>query len=255
MQITGKTCFVTGGLSGLGAACAERFLAAGAHVVIADIDPATDPPSTVEPDVSPMFIRADVTSADQINAAISLAMDHFGGIDIVVNCAGILSGSRVVGRDGPHDLELFSRILEVNLIGTFNVTRLVAAHMCDTPPNKDRERGVIINTSSIAAFEGQIGQAAYSASKGGVASMTLPLAREFAPHGIRVVTIAPGVFDTSMMSAAAPKINHSLAAQTVFPSRFGKPAEFAAFAQHIVENQMLNGCILRCDGAMRMAAT
>ena len=255
MQIAGKTCFVTGGLSGLGAACAKRFLAAGAHVVIADIDPVADLPSTVEPDTGSMFVRADVTSTDQINAAISSALDHFGRIDIVVNCAGILSGSRVVGRNGPHELELFSRILEVNLIGTFNVTRLVAAHMCDTSPHDDRERGVIINTSSIAAYEGQIGQAAYSASKGGVASMTLPMAREFAPHGIRVVTIAPGVFDTSMMSAAASKINHSLTAQTVFPPRFGQPAEFAAFAQHIVENQMLNGCILRCDGAMRMAAT
>jgi NAD(P)-dependent dehydrogenase (short-subunit alcohol dehydrogenase family) len=200
------------------------------------------------------FVRTDVTSAADVQAAVDAA-SRFGPLRGVVNCAGILAAARVVGRDGPHELELFARVVNINLVGTFNVIRLAAAAMSQNEPLvEDGERGVIVSTASVAAFEGQIGQAAYAASKGGVASMTLPVARELAKFGIRVMAIAPGIFDTAMMQAAPGAVRDSLAGQVPFPPRFGKPEEFAALAQHIFENPMLNGAVLRLDGAVRMAA-
>lgn len=255
MKIAGNTFLVTGGCSGLGEACVRRFIEQGARVVACDINAAAG--GTLMDDLGSqvLFVRTDVTSAKEVEAAIAAAVDNFGGLRGVVNCAGILGASRVVGRDGPHDLDLFTRVIQVNLIGTFNVLRLAAQVMSQSEPNDLGERGVIVNTASVSAFEGQLGQAAYAASKGGVASMTLPIARELAQFGIRVVSIAPGVFNTSMIAAAPHAVQESLNAQTVFPPRLGDPAEYAAFAQHIIENPMLNGSVLRLDGAMRMLAT
>lgn len=247
-------CFlVTGGSSGLGAACVRRFVEQGARVAIADLD-ATAGETLVAglPGDRTLFAPTDVTSADSVAATLQRVRERFQTLHGVIHCAGILGASRVVGREGPHDLDLFARVVNVNLVGTFNVVRLAAAMMAGNVPDREGERGVIVNTSSVAAFEGQIGQAAYSASKGGVASMTLPIARELAGLGIRVVAIAPGVFLTPMMQNAPPRVLEALHAQTVFPGRLGQPEEFAAFAQHIVENRMLNGCVLRLDGAMRM---
>lgn len=254
MRIAGNTFLVTGGCSGLGEACVRRFVEQQANVVICDIDAAAG--GTLMDDLGSqvMFARTDVTSSTEVETAIAAATDNFGGLQGVVNCAGILGASRVVGRDGPHDLELFTRVIQVNLIGTFNVARLAAVAMSTSDPNAQGERGVIVNTASVSAFEGQLGQAAYSASKGGVASMTLPIARELARVGIRVVAIAPGVFNTAMIAAAPEAVQQSLSAQTVFPKKLGDPADFAAFAQHIIENPMLNGSVLRLDGAMRMQA-
>lgn len=246
MQLTGSTFLVTGGGSGLGAACVTRLAAAGARVVIADVRP----PSTHTENV--IACQVDVTHSGEVSAAIQQAIQQFGGLHGVVNCAGILGAARVAGRDGPHDLELFRRVIEINLIGSFNVLRLAAQAITANAPDSQGERGVIVNTASVAAFEGQIGQAAYSASKGGIASMTLPVARELARHGIRVVAIAPGVFQTPMMEVAPEKVQQSLLAQTVFPQRLGEPEEFAGLVQHIIENRMLNGSVIRLDGAVRM---
>jgi NAD(P)-dependent dehydrogenase (short-subunit alcohol dehydrogenase family) len=255
MKIAGNTFLVTGGCSGLGEACVRRFIEQGAQVVACDINDSAG--GTLMDDLGSqvLFVRTDVTSTEEVEAAIAAAMNNFGGLQGVVNCAGILGASRVVGRDGPHNLDLFTRVIQINLIGTFNVLRLAAQTMTKSEPNDGGERGVIVNTASVSAFEGQLGQAAYAASKGGVASMTLPIARELAQFGIRVVSIAPGVFNTSMIAGAPPAVQESLNAQTVFPTRLGDPAEYAAFAQHIIENPMLNGSVLRLDGAMRMLAT
>jgi NAD(P)-dependent dehydrogenase (short-subunit alcohol dehydrogenase family) len=189
-----------------------------------------------------------------VQAAIALAASEFGRVDGVVNCAGIIGAGRIVGKNGPHDLALFERVVRVNLIGTFNVLRLAAAAMAANSPNADGERGVIVNTASVAAFEGQLGQAAYSASKGGVAALTLPAARELARFGIRVVAIAPGVFETPMMAGMTPEVRESLVEQCVFPPRLGRGEEFAKLAQQIVENPMLNGSVIRLDGALRMGS-
>ncbi|MBW3597157.1 MAG: SDR family NAD(P)-dependent oxidoreductase [Planctomycetes bacterium] len=254
MQLAGHSFLVTGGASGLGAACAVRFHAAGASVIAADRDAAKGEAIASQLGERAAFVETDVTDPDSVQAAIDAA-SRLGPLRGVVNCAGILDGARIVGREGPHDLEMFARVVNVNLVGTFNVLRLAAAAMAALPPvGDDGERGVIINTASVAAFEGQIGQAAYAASKGGVASMTLPAARELAKLGIRVVAIAPGIFETAMMQAALESVRESLAGQTVFPPRFGDPREFAALAQHVIENPMLNGAVLRLDGAVRMAA-
>jgi len=244
MRISGNTFLVTGGGSGLGAACVRRLAAAGGNVVIADVN---DEPGE-------RFVHTDVTNPTDVEAAVRLTVDRPGGLRGCINCAGIAAGARVVGREGPHDLETFRRVIDVNLIGTFNVMRLAAAAMIENEPNEAGERGVIINAASIAAFEGQIGQAAYSASKGGVAALTLPAAREMAQHGIRVVAIAPGVFSTPMVEDLPEKARDSLISHTMFPDRAGDPSEFAAFAEHILTNAMLNGSVLRLDGAVRLAA-
>jgi len=254
MKLSGNTFLVTGGSSGLGAATVRSFAAAGASVVIADLNEGAGQALAAELGSKTVFQKTDVTSPESAQAAIDMAKSKFGGLHGLVNCAGILAGSRIVGRDGPHDLAIFRKVIEVNLVGTFNMLRLAAAAMMANTPNEEGERGVIINTASVSVFEGQIGQAAYAASKGGVASMSLPAARELAKFGIRVVAIAPGVFETAMMQGAPAAVKESLEAQAVFPPRLGRPDEFAAFARHIVENVMFNGTTLRLDGAIRMAA-
>ncbi len=252
MQLKDSTFIVTGGASGLGAATVRRFHAAGARVVIADLDSRGGEKLAAELGQAVRFCKTDVASEADAEAAVAAAMG-FGGLNGLVNCAGIGGAERVVGKKGPHRLELYTRIIQINLVGTFNMIRLAAAAMAVGTPNSAGERGVIINTASVAAFDGQIGQAAYSASKGGIVSMTLPIARELAAHGIRVVTIAPGIFATPMMAALPPEIQASLASSVPFPPRLGRPEEYAALAQHIVENEMLNGATLRLDGALRMA--
>ena len=199
------------------------------------------------------FVNTDVTSESSVRQAIDLAEGKFGGLQGVINCAGVAIARKIISKRGPHDLAAFARVIDVNLIGTFNVIRLAAEVMAVGKPNSGGERGVIINTASVAAYEGQIGQSAYSASKGGIVAMTLPIARELAHHGIRVVTIAPGLFDTPMLAGLPEKARQSLAQQIPFPSRLGKPEEYAALAQHIIENEMLNGEVIRLDGAIRMA--
>jgi NAD(P)-dependent dehydrogenase (short-subunit alcohol dehydrogenase family) len=252
MQVTGSTFLITGGSSGLGAACARRLAANGANVVIADLNAEAGAQLAAELGNSVRFVKTDVTAEGDVQTAVSTATESFGGLHGVINCAGISLPARVVGRDGAHDLARFSKVIQVNLIGTFNVIRLAAAVMAKAEPDDAGERGVIINTASVAAFEGQIGQASYSASKGGIVSMTLPIARELARFGIRVNTIAPGIFETPMMAGMSERVRLSLEQQVPFPSRLGDPDEFAALAQHIIENVMLNGEVIRLDGAIRM---
>jgi NAD(P)-dependent dehydrogenase (short-subunit alcohol dehydrogenase family) len=248
------TFLITGGASGLGAGCARHLARSGAHVVVADLNGAAAEALASELGQRATAIETDVTSADSAQAAVDAAVQKFGGLDVLIHCAGILGAARIVGKSGPHDLALFQKVIQVNLVGTFNMLRLAAAAMSNNEPNAEGERGVIINTASVAAFEGQIGQAAYAASKGGVASLTLPAARELARFGIRVVTIAPGIFETAMMQAAPDAVRKSLADEAAFPARFGRPDEFAQLVQQIVENPMLNGCTIRLDGAVRMPA-
>lgn len=251
MQLSNSVFIITGGSSGLGEATARRFVAGGARVVIADVNQRGANLANELGDAA-VFANTDVTSDESVSATVETAVERFGGLNGAVNCAGIVIGQRVVGKTGPHGLADFSRVIGVNLIGTFNVIRLAAAKMSTLKEGAGGERGVFINTASCAAFEGQIGQAAYSASKAGVAGMTLPIARELARFGIRVMTIAPGTFDTPMMSEMPDAVRESLARQVPFPSRLGQPDEYAALAQHIVENQMLNGEVIRLDGAIRM---
>jgi NAD(P)-dependent dehydrogenase (short-subunit alcohol dehydrogenase family) len=254
MNVQGHTYLVTGGASGLGAAAVRRLASLGGHVVIADRDESRGQSLASELGGSVRFAAIDVTSPESSQAAIVLAIRDFGALHGLVNCAGILGAARIVGRDGPHDLGLFRQVIEVNLTGTFNMLRLAATAMSLNAPNADGERGVIINTSSIAASEGQIGQAAYAASKGGIAALTLPAARELARVGIRVMAIAPGVFDTAMMAAAPDAVRESLIAQAVFPARLGRADEFALLVEQIIVNPMLNGSVVRLDGGMRMQA-
>lgn len=254
MDIKHASILLTGGGSGLGAATARRVVAQGGRITLADVNIAAGEQLAKELGGAAMFSRCDVTSSESVRSAIDQSIAHFGPLTGVVCCAGILGASRVVGRDGPHDLELFRKVIEVNLIGTFNVLRLAAAAMASNEPNDQGERGVAVTTASVAAFEGQIGQAAYAASKGGVASLTLPLARELGKLGIRIVSIAPGVFETPMMQAAPAAVRDSLASQIPFPSRFGRGDEFAALVCHIFENSYLNGETIRLDGAIRMSA-
>ena len=251
MDIASHTFLISGGSSGLGAACVRRLVGHGANVVIADL---SDAGQALADSLGSQaaFVRTDVTAEADVRRAIDLAQQQFGGLHGAVACAGILQAERVIGRDGAASLDAFQRVISINLIGTFNVVRLAAELIAKQPPGPDGERGVIVTTSSIAAEEGQIGQAAYSASKGGVAAMTLPLARDLARYGIRVVSIAPGVFETPMMQAAPEAVQKSLAEQIPFPSRLGHPDEFAALVEHVFENRMLNGTVLRLDGAMRM---
>jgi NAD(P)-dependent dehydrogenase (short-subunit alcohol dehydrogenase family) len=232
----------------------RRLVSQGASVVVADLNEAAGQALAAELGKRTAFVWTDVTSGESGQTAIDAAIAHFGGLHGLVNCAGILGAARIVGRDGPHNLDLFRKVIEVNLVGTFNMLRLAASAMSLNAPDGEGERGVIVNTASVAAFEGQIGQAAYAASKGGVASLVLPAARELAKFGIRVVGIAPGIFDTAMMHAAPDAVRQSLADQAAFPPRFGRADEFAQLVQQIVENPMLNGCTLRLDGAVRMGA-
>ena len=250
MQVSGKVAFVTGGASGLGQATARALAEAGAHVVIADL---ADGAATAEQiGQRAMFVQTDVTSTAAVTAALDRA-GELGDLAVVVNCAGIATPGRVLDRDDqPLDVEQFSRVIAVNLIGTFNVVRLGAQRMLRAP-TQGEERGVIVNTASVAAFEGQIGQAAYSASKGGVAAMTIALARDLASRQIRVTTIAPGIFSTPMMAGLPQKAQDSLARQIPHPRRLGRPEEYAALVLHIVDNPMLNGEVIRLDGAIRMA--
>jgi NAD(P)-dependent dehydrogenase (short-subunit alcohol dehydrogenase family) len=254
MQISQNTFLVTGGSSGLGAACARRFAAHGGNVVIADLNDAAGQALAQELGQTALFVHTDVTDEASVQHAIVAAHKGFGGLHGAVQCAGIVLGERIVGKDKPHALASFAKVVGVNLIGTFNVLRLAAAAMAGNVPTAGGERGVIVNTASVAAFDGQIGQAAYAASKGGVASLTLPAARELAKHGIRVMAIAPGIFDTPMLASLPEPVRVSLGQQVPFPPRLGRPEEYAALAQHIIENEMLNGTVIRLDGAIRMSA-
>jgi NAD(P)-dependent dehydrogenase (short-subunit alcohol dehydrogenase family) len=253
MQITGHTFIITGGASGLGRASAEAIIAGGGNVVLLDVNAETGKSAEQALGSKARFAPADVTSEDQVSAAIALAVSAFGGLHGAVNAAGIGPAAKVLGKNGPHPLDLFQKTINVNLVGTFNVIRLAAAQIAQNPPMDTGERGVIVNTASIAAFDGQIGQPAYAASKSGIVGLTLPVAREFASLGIRVVTIAPGIFDTPLLAGLPEPARLSLGQQVPFPSRLGRPAEFGALVRHIVENEMLNGEVIRLDGALRMA--
>ncbi len=250
MDIAGITAIVSGAASGLGEATARRLAAAGANVVLLDRDLALA--EAVAADIGGRAFACDVADAISAETAVRAASEAFGSIRIAVNCAGVAPPARIVGRDGPLPLAAFADVVAVNLTGTFNILRLAAAAMCDLPPLATGERGVIINTASIAAFEGQIGQAAYAASKGGVVSLTLPAARELARHGIRVLTIAPGTFATPMLRGLPEETRRQLGAAVPFPSRLGEPAEFAELVVHMIGNVMLNGAVVRLDGALRM---
>jgi NAD(P)-dependent dehydrogenase (short-subunit alcohol dehydrogenase family) len=254
MQIAGHSFLVSGGSSGLGAACVRMLAAAGANVVIADVNDAAGEKLAAELGPRVRFAHTEVTDETRVRAAVELARGAFGGLHGAIQCAGIVLAERVLGKTEPHPLDHFVRVIQINLVGTFNVLRLAAQAMRDNKPGPDGERGVIINTASVAAFEGQIGQAAYAASKGGIASMTLPVARDLARQGIRVMAIAPGIFDTPLLAALPEPARMSLGQQVPFPPRLGKPEEFAALARHILENEMLNGEVIRLDGALRMAA-
>lgn len=254
MQIQKHTFLVTGGSSGLGAACARRLAQAGGNVIIADLNEAAGAELVAELGGTVRFARVDVTSAADVDTAVTTAVSTFGALHGVINCAGIAIAAKLLDREGnPHDFDAFNKVIQVNLMGTFNVIRLAAAVMSKGEPNAVGERGIIINTASVAAYDGQIGQVAYAASKGGVVALTLPIARELARFGIRVMTIAPGIFETPMMAGLPEKARQSLAEQVPFPSRLGHPDEYAALAQHIIENEMLNGEVIRLDGAIRMA--
>jgi NAD(P)-dependent dehydrogenase (short-subunit alcohol dehydrogenase family) len=254
MQLEGIGAFVTGGASGLGEATARLLAARGAKVAIFDLPRSKGAEVAKEIGPAALFVDGDVTSEEQVAGALERAVGSFGELRALVNCAGIGSASRTVGKDGkPFDLAVFTRTIQVNLIGTFNVIRLAAARMVGNAPNSDGERGAIVNTASVAAFEGQIGQAAYSASKGGVVGMTLPIARDLARHGIRCCTIAPGLFATPLLMGLPQPLRDKLAASVPFPPRLGRPPEFAALACQILENPALNGETIRLDGALRMA--
>jgi len=254
MKLSDSVFIVTGGSSGLGAATVRRFHSSGARVLICDLEDIKGRALANELGERGLFLRTDVTSEADAIRAVQTAREQFGEVRGLVNCAGIGPAERVLGKGGPHSLEAFSRCVSVNLIGTFNMIRIVAAAMAAASPQPSGERGVIINTASIAAYEGQIGQAAYSASKAGIVGMTLPIARELARSAIRVVTIAPGLFATPMMQTLPAEAQEALGKATPFPPRLGLPEEYAALAQHIVENEMLNGATIRLDGAVRLAA-
>lgn len=252
MELNGSVALVTGGASGLGEACVRRFVAQGARVAVLDINSATGKALADELGEAVHFIKTDVGVESDVYQAVNEAARLFGALHIAVNAAGIGNAERVLGNDGPMPLSRFERVIQVNLIGTFNVIRLAAGIMAINAPTPGGERGVIINTASVAAYEGQVGQAAYAASKAGVAGMTLPIAREFARIGVRVVSIAPGIFDTPLLEALPESARETLGRQVPFPPRLGRPAEYAHLAQAIIENEMLNGEVIRLDGALRM---
>ncbi|GAB4519653.1 MAG: 3-hydroxyacyl-CoA dehydrogenase [Parvularculaceae bacterium] len=250
MNIEGRGALVTGGGSGLGAATAQKLAGLGARVALLDMN--IDAARALAEEIGGAAFACDVSNTEEVERAVAAAIDALGEVRAAVNCAGIVAAEKVVGRDGPADISRFARVIAVNLTGTFNVMRLAAAHMAALPPLEDQARGVIVNTASVAAFDGQIGQCAYAASKAGVAGMTLPAARDLSRLGIRVMTIAPGIFRTPMMAGLPQEVQDSLGASVPYPSRLGDPSEFAALAAHIIENQMLNGEVIRLDGAIRM---
>ena len=250
MHINGLAALVTGAASGLGEATARALAEKGARVTLLDRD--ADKLNAVAKDIDGLAIACDVTSAEEVAAAFATARERHGQCAIAVSCAGIAPAAKIVGRDGPMDLDVFRKVIDINLIGTFNILRLAAADMAQREPNEDGERGIIINTASIAAYEGQIGQAAYAASKAGVVGLTLPAAREFARSGIRVNAIAPGLFGTPMLLGMPQEVQDSLTATLPFPQRFGKPQEYASLVLHMVENTVMNGECVRLDSALRM---
>ena len=252
MKVEGSVALVTGGASGLGAATVREILAHGGKAMILDRPQSEGAAVAKELGANAAFVGADVTSESDVAAAVAQTVERFGTIHINVNCAGTGAAMKTTSKGGPMPLEIFAKVIEINLIGTFNVLRLAATQLAKNTPNADGERGVIVNTASVAAFDGQIGQAAYSASKGGVVGMTLPIARDLASIGVRICTIAPGTFDTPMLAMMPDHMRQALAAQIPFPSRLGRPSEFAALARHIVENSVLNGETIRLDGALRM---
>ena len=254
MHIEQSVFLISGGASGLGLATARKLVEQGGRVVLLDINAEAGQQAVVELGDAARFVRADITREEDGQAAVALALDAFGALHGLVNCAGVAPAEKVLGRNGAHGLDSFRRTVEINLIGSFNLLRLAAEAMAQNTPNAGGERGVIINTASVAAFDGQMGQAAYAASKGGVAALTLPAARDLARSGIRVMCIAPGVFETPMMAGMPQEVRDSLAANVPFPPRLGRPDEYAALVRHIVENPMLNGEVIRLDGALRMAA-
>ncbi|HEY8460119.1 MAG TPA: 3-hydroxyacyl-CoA dehydrogenase [Blastocatellia bacterium] len=252
MEVSGNAFLVSGGASGLGAATARLLAESGANVAIADLNKEKGESLARALGQNARFIETDVADEESVKNAVGAAVSAFGALRGAINCAGIGIAEKTVGKEGPHSLDSFKRTIEINLIGTFNVIRLAAAQMASQEPVAGGERGVIVNTASIAAFDGQIGQAAYSASKGGIVGMTLPIARDLARSGIRVVTIAPGLFNTPLLAGLSEEVQKSLGAQVPFPPRLGDPAEYAALAKHIIENPMLNGEVIRLDGALRM---
>ena len=253
MNLRDSVFVVTGGASGLGAATVRMVVGAGGRAVVADLKEAEGNALAKELGAHARFVRCDVTDEASATAAVRAAVDGFGGLQGLVNCAGIVHAERIVGKEGPHTLAGFRRAVDINLVGTFNLIRLAAQAMSAGEPNAEGERGVIVNTASVAAYDGQIGQAAYAASKAAVVGMTLPVARELARSGIRVMTIAPGIFETPMMSSLTPEVQASLGKMVPFPPRLGRPGEFAQLVRAIVENPMLNGETIRLDGAIRMA--
>lgn len=253
MKLQDSVFLVTGGASGLGAATARMVVANGGRVVLADLNVGAGEALAAELGSVARFVRTDVADEASAKAAVAVAESAFGGLQGLVSCAGVAPGEKVVGKDGPHRLESFARTVSINLVGTFNMMRLAADVMSKAEPNEEGERGVMVCTASVAAFDGQIGQAAYAASKGGVVGMTLPIARELARYGIRVMTIAPGIFETPMMLGMPKEVQDSLGRTVPFPSRLGRPTEYAQLVKSIVENPMLNGEVIRLDGAIRMA--
>ena len=255
MDVKQVVAIVTGGASGLGAATASRLVAHGAKVILADLNVEKGEAFATELGENVLFVKTNVTSEEDVQASVDAAIDTFGKVNVLVNCAGVGDGIRTAHPErGAHPLDRFKRVIEVNLVGTFNAIRLASFAMMQNEANDGGERGVIINTASVAAFDGQIGQAAYSASKGGIVGMTLPIARDLSRSGIRVMTIAPGIFETPMLGELPEAVRESLGQQVPFPPRLGQPKEYAQLAQHIIENAMLNGETIRLDGALRMSS-
>lgn len=253
MQLNEVKALITGGVSGLGLAVARKVVAGGGQAVLLDINDEAGTAAETELGGAVSYVRTDVTSEQGVTDAVKLAVDHMGLVNVAVNCAGIIGAGRVLGREAPMALDFFSKVIQVNLVGSFNIIKAAGAAMESNPPGTDGERGVIISTASVAAFDGQIGQAAYSASKAGIAGMTLPIAREYARIGVRVNTVAPGIFWTPMVDGMPEHIQESLSASIPFPSRLGKPEEYAELVAHIMENVYLNGETIRLDGAVRLA--
>jgi NAD(P)-dependent dehydrogenase (short-subunit alcohol dehydrogenase family) len=252
MDIKDVVALVTGGASGLGETCILELVKKGARAVIVDFDSEKGEKLAANIGANAIFVKTDVTSETDVRQAVQKSVEAFGKINVLVNCAGVVNPGKIIGRKGPMPLEAFNKVLQINLVGAFNVIRLAVEQMMSNTPGEDGEKGVIINSASIAAFEGQIGQAAYSASKAGIVGMTLPIAREISDYGIRMVTIAPGIFETPMMAGLPPAVKEDMAKTVPFPKRLGKPLEFAKMVLHIIDNIMLNGCCIRLDGALRM---